>query len=44
MGWHTHNCDQILVIASGKGVMATDGEEREIAVGDIVHIKAGEQY
>jgi len=43
-GWHTHNCDQILVVTSGKGVVATDGEEREIAVGDIVHIKAGEQY
>jgi quercetin dioxygenase-like cupin family protein len=43
-GWHTHTCDQILVVTSGRGVVATEQEEREINVGDIVHIKAGERH
>ena len=43
-GWHTHNCDQILVVTAGRGMVATEKEEREIAVGDIVHIKAGERH
>jgi len=43
-GWHTHNCDQILVVTSGTGTVATDEEEREITVGDVVHIKAGERH
>jgi len=43
-GWHTHNCDQILVVTAGKGMVATEKEEREITVGDVVHIKAGERH
>jgi quercetin dioxygenase-like cupin family protein len=43
-GWHTHDCDQILVVTAGRGIAATESEEREIAVGDIVHIKAGERH
>ena len=43
-GWHVHDCDQILVVTAGKGMVATESEEREIAVGDIVHIKAGERH
>jgi len=43
-GWHTHDCDQILVVTSGTGMVATDREEREIIAGDIVHIKAGERH
>jgi quercetin dioxygenase-like cupin family protein len=43
-GWHTHNCDQILVITSGSGVVATEHEERQVTVGDVVHIKAGERH
>jgi len=43
-GWHTHDCDQILVVTSGRGIVATDKEEREITVGDVVHIKAGERH
>ena len=43
-GWHTHDCDQILVVTSGKGRVATAAEEREITVGEIVHIKAGERH
>src|SRR6187401_2465914 len=41
-GWHVHDSDQILVVTAGKGLAATESEQREITVGDIVHIKAGE--
>jgi quercetin dioxygenase-like cupin family protein len=43
-GWHVHDCDQILVVTAGKGIVASETEEREIAVGDVVHIKAGERH
>jgi len=43
-GWHVHDCDQILVVTAGKGLAATESEQREITVGDIVHIKAGERH
>jgi len=43
-GWHTHDCDQILVVTSGRGVVATEAGEREITVGDVVQIKAGERH
>ena len=43
-GWHAHDCDQILVVTSGSGVVATEKEQMEINVGDVVHIKAGEKH
>lgn len=43
-GWHAHTCDQVLVVTSGSGVVATEHEERDIHVGDVVHIKAGERH
>jgi quercetin dioxygenase-like cupin family protein len=43
-GWHVHDCDQILVVTAGKGKVATESEERDISVGDIVHIRAGEKH
>jgi quercetin dioxygenase-like cupin family protein len=43
-GWHVHDCDQLLVVTAGKGFAATESEQQEIAVGDIVHIKAGERH
>src|ERR1700737_975527 len=42
-GWHTHSCDQILVVTSGSGMVATEHEQREINVGDVVHIRAGDR-
>src|SRR5438105_5038802 len=35
-GWHVHDCDQILVVTAGKGIVANETEQREIAVGDVV--------
>ena len=43
-GWHVHDSDQILVVTAGRGVVASETEQREIAVGDVVHIKAGERH
>ena len=43
-GWHTHDCDQILVVVHGTGVVATESERKEIKVGDVVHIKAQENH
>ena len=43
-GWHAHDSDQILVVTGGSGIVANESGEREIAVGDVVHIKAGERH
>ena len=43
-GWHVHDCDQILVVTVGRGIVASETEQREITVGDVVHIKAGERH
>jgi quercetin dioxygenase-like cupin family protein len=43
-GWHVHDCDQILIVTAGRGIVASETGEREIAVGDVVHIKAGERH
>lgn len=43
-GWHLHDCDQILIVTSGEGMVANEAEEIAIAVGDVVHIKAGERH
>src|SRR5438045_9635670 len=42
-GWHAHTCDQILVVTSGSGMVATEHDQEEINVGDVVHSKAGER-
>jgi len=42
-GWHTHDCDQLLLVTAGAGYVATAHEQREIQVGDVVQIKAGER-
>ena len=43
-GWHAHDSDQILVVTAGRGIVANETEEREITVGDVVQIKAGERH
>ena len=42
--FHIHSTDQVLVITSGIGVVATEDEEREVTVGDFIHIPAGEKH
>jgi quercetin dioxygenase-like cupin family protein len=42
--FHTHDCEQILIITAGRGVVATEKEEKVVTVGDIVLIPACEKH
>ena len=42
--FHAHTCDQVLVITAGIGIVATESEEREVSVGDVAHIPAGQKH
>jgi len=42
--FHAHDSEQILIITSGKGIIATETEEKIITVGDVVIIPAGEKH
>ena len=41
---HSHTSDQIMVITSGIGIVATEQEENVVTVGDIIHSPAGEVH
>jgi len=38
--WHVHTTDQILVVTAGEGILAGDGEEHPLSVGDVAFIPA----
>lgn len=40
--FHSHDYEQILIVTSGKGIIATEKEEKVITVGDVVFIPADE--
>jgi quercetin dioxygenase-like cupin family protein len=42
--FHAHEYEQILIVTDGKGVVATEKEEKVVTVGDIVLIPAGEKH
>jgi quercetin dioxygenase-like cupin family protein len=42
--FHAHDSEQILVVTFGKGIIATETEEKVIAVGDVVIIPASEKH
>jgi quercetin dioxygenase-like cupin family protein len=42
--FHTHTCDQVLIVTEGKGMIANEKEEIDIAKGDIILIPAGEKH
>lgn len=42
--WHTHSCDQVLIVTEGEGFVETEKEKRIITVGDIVSSPAGEKH
>ena len=42
--FHIHGSDQILIITKGKGIVATEGEQQLVSVGDIVLFPAGEKH
>ena len=43
-GWHSHPCDQILIVTEGRGLAATENEQCELAAGDILVLKANERH
>ena len=42
--FHAHDYEQILIVTMGKGVVATEKEEKVVTVGDIVLIPSGEKH
>jgi len=42
--FHSHDSEQILVVTFGKGIIATETEEKVISTGDVVIIPAGEKH
>ena len=42
--FHAHDSEQVLIVTSGRGYIATETEKKEIAVGDVVLIPAGEKH
>ena len=42
--FHAHDSEQILIVTSGKGMIATETEEKVITRGDVVIIPAGETH
>ena len=42
--FHAHDGEQILIVTAGKGIVATEEEERMVAVGDVILIPAGERH
>lgn len=42
--WHSHSTEQVLIVTDGRGVVATDDEERAITPGDVVLIPANERH
>jgi quercetin dioxygenase-like cupin family protein len=42
--WHTHSFHQVLVITEGRGVVATEEQERHVAPGDVLYIVPGTRH
>jgi quercetin dioxygenase-like cupin family protein len=42
--FHAHTSEQVLIVTSGRGYIATEKEKKIITVGDVVLIPAGEKH
>lgn len=42
--FHTHTSDQVLIVTSGKGIVATEDKQQVVGVGDVIHVPAGEKH
>ena len=42
--FHTHDCEQVLIVTAGKGIVATAGGKKTVGVGDVVWFAAGEKH
>ena len=36
--WHTHDQEQIIIVAGGTGIVALEDEERMVGEGDVIHV------
>lgn len=41
---HSHSSEQILIVTSGKGLVATEKDQWAVALGDIIFIPKGEKH
>ena len=42
--FHRHSSEQILIVTKGKGIVATEKEQKAVVVGDVIFIPAGEKH
>lgn len=42
--WHRHTTDQVLVVTSGRGIVANETREWRLTPGDVVLVAAGERH
>ena len=43
--WHSHERDQVFLVASGKGIVVTrDGDARIVRAGDVLYTPPGEEH
>ena len=42
--FHVHESDQILIVTAGKGIVATEKEQRTVTVGDVILFPKGEKH
>ena len=42
--FHAHYSDQILIVTSGRGIVATEEQEIEVTVGDVIVFPKGEKH
>ena len=42
--FHIHECDQILIVMAGTGIVATEHEQRVVGVGDVILFPKGEKH
>jgi len=42
--FHAHDSEQILIVTGGRGIVATEREERVVTEGEVIHIPAGEKH
>jgi quercetin dioxygenase-like cupin family protein len=41
---HAHDGEQILIVTAGKGIVATEDQERVVTQGDVILFPAGEKH
>ena len=42
--FHIHSADQLLIVTAGRGIVATETEQVEVTVGDVIFFPAGEKH